>query len=112
MKRAGRAILANLPPAGASAEAAPDKPRAGLYAMHALRRLGYRDHPAVRDAVRWMVDHPDDFIGHVGCPWTPTVHLKALWDCRDVLDTRPTVSKGLRWVADGPSSMSRRLQAR
>jgi hypothetical protein len=76
-----------------------------LYAAHALCLAGRTDVPEVVTSFRYLAEHPEQYIGMgKGCPWTPAVFLKALWDARGVVDTAAALEKGLGWIRDNMNS--------
>ncbi|MHC4716138.1 MAG: M56 family metallopeptidase, partial [Planctomycetota bacterium] len=69
-----------------------------VYPLHALCLLGRADVEEVGFSLRWLADHPGEYVGFdKGCPWTPAVFLKALWAGRKIADVEAAVVKGLRW---------------
>ena len=72
----------------------------GIYRLRALCMSG-RHHAELRDAsLRILADRCKDGI-RVGCPWSPSVHLKTLWAGRDFVDVREGMKTDLEWIANG-----------
>lgn len=72
-----------------------------MFAAHALCRVGRTDVAEVPPSIRYLAERPEQYVGmDKGCPWTPAVFLKALWDARGVADTAPALDRGLRWIND------------
>ena len=64
-----------------------------------LYRAGKADLPCVTEAPKWLCDHTDQWIGK-GCPWTPPMAMKELWDGRETVNVSAALAAGLTWVAD------------
>ncbi len=74
----------------------------GIYTTRALCLLGMSNRPEVRAGLEALVRAEDEWNGpDKGCPWTPEVHLKTLWDGRRVADHTDLVLASLTWIADG-----------
>jgi hypothetical protein len=68
----------------------------------ALCLLGITDPPAVKAAVRTMVEREKVWNGPWKlCPWGTQLYLDALWDGRSLADTRPVVTRTLAWIGNG-----------
>lgn len=70
-----------------------------VYWVGPLCRAGDARLACVRAALKWLCDHPGEWIGK-GCPWTPAMAMKELWDGREVVDVNAALTAGLTWVAD------------
>lgn len=101
VKRAADAILRQTR-AGRNADEWYEKDGVlSIYALHSLCLAGRTDEPEVGFSLRWLADHPEEYIGFdKGCPWTPAVFLKALWAGREVEDVDAPLERGLKWFHD------------
>jgi len=67
----------------------------------ALIMLGMADLPEVKAAVETMIQREKVWSGAWKlCPWGTQLYLDALWEGRDLVDTRPIVKRTLTWIAD------------
>jgi len=73
----------------------------GVYGTHALCILGGEEHAALRD--RSLAKTADECRkgNRGGCPWTPVVHLKALWAGRQYVDVDDAIANDMGWIAEG-----------
>ena len=67
----------------------------------ALILLGITDPPEVKAAVETMVKREKVWTGPWKlCPWGTQLYLDALWEGRELADTRPIVKRTLTWIAE------------
>lgn len=62
-----------------------------------LLRLGIKDFPGLAEAIAWVADHPDQWIG-TGCPWTPTLAIELLALAPPSPAVSAALDKGLIWL--------------
>jgi len=66
----------------------------------ALCVAGRTEAPELHEALRWFADHADAWIER-GCPWTPALIMRMLWEGRAIVDTSAALTAALSWVRDG-----------
>lgn len=70
-----------------------------LYFTQALCQMGQGSLPRVRASLRWLADHPEEWIAK-GCPWTPAMAVKTLSAGREIEKSDAAIARGLTWIAD------------
>jgi hypothetical protein len=74
----------------------------GIYTVRALCLLGMADRPEVKAGLQALVEAEGEWNGpDKGCPWTPEVHLKTLWDGRRIADHSDLIAGSLGRLAEG-----------
>ena len=74
----------------------------GIYTVRALCLLGMGDRPEVKVGLQTIIAAENEWNGpDKGCPWTPEVHLKTLWDARRVEDHTDLIAASLERIAEG-----------
>ena len=72
----------------------------GIYRLRALCMSG-RYHAELRDAsLRILAERCKEGV-RGGCPWSPQVHLEALWAGRKFVDMKAALDAGLAWLGQG-----------
>jgi len=72
----------------------------GIYRLRALCMSGPH-HAELRDkSLRILAERCKEGI-RIGCPWSPSVHLKTLWAGRNFVDVREGMKTDLEWIANG-----------
>lgn len=61
--------------------------------------IGKTDMPEVKSNLRWCTEHSEEWLGN-GCPWTPTIVLKTMWEGRALEDVDAAITEGLSWIND------------
>jgi hypothetical protein len=73
----------------------------GIYTVRALCLLGMVDRREVKAGLQALIEAEDEWNGpDRGCPWTPVVHLKTLWDGRRIADHTDLIADSLGRIAD------------
>ena len=99
VRRSLDAMLRQIRAGQSGAEPFESDGKIGFHSLIALCMASRGDEPEVAPALRWLADHPDQWLGQ-GCPWTTVLALRALWLGRDIVDSREALDKGMRWLAD------------
>jgi len=101
VKRAAEAVLSQKRAGRNANEWYETEGALNIYPLHALLLAGMSNAQEVHFTLRWLADHPDVWIGHdQGCPWTPAVFLKAVWEGREIEDVAATITTGFSGIAD------------
>jgi hypothetical protein len=70
--------------------------------VRALCMLGVTDPPEIKAALESVVDREEEWNGPWKiCPWGQAFYLRALWEAREVVDTKDLMASILTWMGDG-----------
>ena len=79
-----------------------EDPNPWIRDVRALCMLGVTDPPEVKAALESVVQREEEWNGPWKiCPWGQAFYLRALWEAREVVDTKDLAASILNWMGDG-----------
>jgi hypothetical protein len=78
------------------------KPGPWIRDIRALCMFGVTEPPQIKAALEAIMEREEEWNGpYKICPWGQAFYIRALWEARDVVDTKPLIARTLTWMSNG-----------